>query len=510
MKKIALLLFLILNIVCQSQEDYIDEFTTLKEMDVVKPITDDYFDLKIYIFMDVNSCMVCQGMIPELEKYFEGKNLKIQKIIFFSGASKKTAEDYKKENNWDYEIITDYNNIYTDYYKITMLPAFLILNNKNQVMFVDKLGGIRTTSSKLDSILNYAKENKTNDVDKRIIKSMPVVGPPQKKIIYTSHTRTIQYLEKTNEYLINSDYGKDIYIMDSNAVYNHKYNLDEMLKQENTSGDNIVDLVFDEESNNLAMCINTIGVLHHLFIYNTITKETELGSLEYIRHNIPKFRAGLDIAYSPKSNHIYLNIDWSDHLKKSTSEKEPQLYIFDLADSAIIKRIIEYKPTIRDNYDIWGFAYTLPLVVEDRLFCTNMFSTELFEFDLKGNFVKKYGIYNSENYRYNPKPMESRHRDEYMYFRGRASINENLLFDKATKKIYIYYQNKVETTKENLKLMLRVPTKHYLVEVSNDPDSKCNEYELPENHVPFYINNGVVRTTTNEDGLKIHIVDLKK
>lgn len=181
MKKIALLLFLILNIVCQSQEDYIDEFTTLKEMDVVKPITDDYFDLKIYIFMDVNSCMVCQGMIPELEKYFEGKNLKIQKIIFFSGASKKTAEDYKKENNWDYEIITDYNNIYTDYYKITMLPAFLILNNKNQVMFVDKLGGIRTTSSKLDSILNYAKENKTNDVDKRIIKSMPVVGPPQKK-----------------------------------------------------------------------------------------------------------------------------------------------------------------------------------------------------------------------------------------------------------------------------------------------------------------------------------------
>lgn len=76
--------------------DYISEFSDLKEGTILESISEEYFDLKLYIFMDVNSCFVCQDMIPELDKYLTNNDLKVEKVIFFGGASKNMALDYKK------------------------------------------------------------------------------------------------------------------------------------------------------------------------------------------------------------------------------------------------------------------------------------------------------------------------------------------------------------------------------------------------------------------------------
>lgn len=489
-------------------EDYIQEFTDLKDGDSVKPLTETDFDLRLYIFLDMNSCFVCKEMIPELDLLLNQPDLNLEKVIFFSGVKKETAEDYVAEKGWKFNLVIDYNNIYTDFYKIKKIPVYIITDNKGKILNVDKLGGVKTTRKKIDTILEYARSNRVERIDPRIMSSDTVYTEDFKKI-YTSHVRNLIYLEKANEYFFNSDADKFIHRIDNKGKVIETIYLDDILATIDKDAFNLIDFAYDEETQDLTMNMNTGDVVQHIMFYNTKTKKLKLARIGDIRVDGVLMKSGLDIEYSSLNGLVYLNLDFGGFSEKAKTEKEPQLLIYKVNDSiAEISDIIEYKPLVRDKNDIWAFSYSLPLVIGNRLLTTNMYSTEVFEFDLDGKYKKKYGIYNSKYYRYNPKPMVSKERDEYSYFRGRASINEELLYDKTTDKIYVYFQNRGKVDEENLKLGPRTPTKHYLVEVSDDENSKCIEFELPKNHVPFYIDNGIVHTTTNDDGIVIHRVKL--
>lgn len=388
-----------------------------------------------------------------------------------------------------------------------MLPAFIILKSNNELMFVDKLGGLRTTSSKLDSIVKIAKIEKLRRVKENnlsIIESHSIVDKNGKPI-YTSHIRKIKFLEKTNEYILNYDYGKEIYKLDSNGKIIYTYNLDEMLKNHNKIGVNIIHFVFDEDSAELAMNINTGGVEQHLFLYNTLNEQSYLKPISNLRDSEKGIKPALDIGYSSINKNFFLNLDYKGFLKKNNGLSEPQLYIIDITNELdSTKSYINYLPSIRKNNDIWGFNYTFSLIVNGKIYCTNMLSTELYEFNLDGVFIKKYEMPLSKFYRFNPIPMESTKANEYRFFRGRASINEDILFDSYNDKKYIYFQNMDFVDSSNVKLSRRVPTKHYLIELKENNEIFFLEIELPKNHVPFHIYRNEIFTTTNEDGLKIH------
>jgi len=64
-------------------------------------------------------------------------------------------------------------------------------------------------------------------------------------------------------------------------------------------------------------------------------------------------------------------------------------------------------------------------------------------------------------------------------------------------------------TKDNLKLDLRNPKDDILFELCEDENQTPEEYLLPSEHIPFYIDNEIVYTSTNKDGLKIYKVKLK-
>lgn len=139
--KSALQLFFLVFCLAYSSDDYLTEYSDLKEGDTLKTLTDEKFDLHLYIFLDMNSCFVCQDMAPNLQNLLDQPDIKLEKIIFFSGTNKKSAEEYADSKNWNFEIITDYNNIYTNFYKIKRIPAYLILGKNGEVLNVDKLGG---------------------------------------------------------------------------------------------------------------------------------------------------------------------------------------------------------------------------------------------------------------------------------------------------------------------------------------------------------------------------------
>lgn len=507
--KLILLLFFITVGNAYSADDYVKDFSNLKEGDTLKTLTEEKYDLHLYIFLDMNSCFVCQDMAPELQNILDQPDINLEKIIFFSGSKKKAAEEYAKNKNWAFDIVVDYNNIFTDFYNIKKIPTYLILGKNGEVLNVDKLGGTKTTTMKLDSILRYARANK-DKVDNRILSSFEILTEDNENI-YSSHVRNIIYLEKSDEYLLNTDAGNFIRKVNNKGKVIENIYLDSILKPLNKKSFNINDFVFNENSQDLVMIMNTDDIKEKILHYNFSSKKIKLGPVDFVRNEIPGYRAGLDIEYSSISEKYYLNLKYNNFYKKLASDKEPQLFKFRIQDSnAIIEDTISYLPSVRQYNNIWAFFYTFPLVVNDRLLATNMLSTELFEFDLNGNFKNKYGIYNSKYYRYNPKSMQSTEHNEYTHFRGRASINEAILYDKSTHKIYIYFQNVQNVNEDNLKLGTRIPTIQYLVEVSDDKNSICNEYELPEDNVPFYINNGVVQTSTNEDGLRIHRVKLEQ
>lgn len=507
--KSALQLFFLVFCLAYSSDDYLTEYSDLKEGDTLKTLTDEKFDLHLYIFLDMNSCFVCQDMAPNLQNLLDQPDIKLEKIIFFSGTNKKSAEEYADSKNWNFEIITDYNNIYTNFYKIKRIPAYLILGKNGEVLNVDKLGGTKTTTMKLDSILRYARANKDKS-DDRILSTIEILTEDNENI-YSSHVRNIIYLEKTDEYLFNTDASDFIRRANNTGKIIETIYLDSVLKHLNMGAYNINDFVFNEVTQDLVMIMNSDDIKEKILHYNLKSKNIKIGPVDFIRNKIPNYKAGLDIEYSNLSDRYYLNLNYSDFYNKLATDKEPQLFKFNInGNIAVIEDTIKYLPSVRKSNDIWAFYYTFPLIIKDRLFTTNMLSSEVFEFDLNGNFKNKYGIYNSKYYRYSPKPMQSTDHNEYTYFRGRASINEALLFDKATHKIYIYFQNVLNVNEDNLILGKRIPTKHYLAEVTDDLNSVCNEYELPEDNVPFYINYGIVHTSTNEDGLKIYRLKIEK
>jgi len=485
---------------------YVEDFIEAKEGEIFKVINKDNFDLRLYVFTDVNACFVSQSNIPDILKILSLDGKKVESVLFFSSTKAETAKEIAKSNNWEYEVIADYNNLYSDYYKIKKLPSFIILDSKGKVLFADKLGGAKSTNEKLINISNSV--TKFESIDKRIMKTI-VLKNEKYGNIFTSHIRKINFNSNDSTYLIGYDYETHLYKFDKSGKLIIKYEINEWM-QENQA-ENMIDYSFYDNYKKFVANLNTKGVIQHLFYYDLEKKKQILFNLDSIRNKFDSLKGYIEIAFNEKNNNLYLSLrPVKKSIDKLLNPLNPITYkLLKLNKNLNFEKLIPMKFSIGDRSVSAFSSECLPFINNDKLYVTSMFADEVFGMDEDGEIEKTYKVVNSKYYRYNPEGMKNIERNEYSFFRGRASINYNVLFDKTQKKLYLYFQNLTTITNENIKLSLRNPKENVLIELTDDINANPEEYLLPNEHEPFYIDNGIVHTTTNEDGLRLYHVKLK-
>lgn len=505
--RITLLILLISICTLSAEEDYVNNFFYSKIGDSLSTISNDKHQLRLYIFLDQNSCMVCQEIIPQLYDILS-KEIVLESIIFFSGNDNEYVRGYAEERNWKYKLIADYNNLYSKYYGIRQLPSYILLDDKGIVLYRDKLGGINTTKNILDSLINEVKDLKTSDDDVEFIKSVKVFKDNGKPI-YASHLRNNYYIKfkEDEHFLINNDMTKIIYKVNLNGEVIGKIEIDELLKYHDTYGDNLVDYVYKPQSGDLVCFVNIAGVIPRILHYNFLNNESYLFELPEIENNI---RTGMHIEYDPNSENYFFDLRLNKNKESKIMKEYNQLIIFNrTGETSKVKKIIKSTNKMFDSQKYIIFNYAYPSFINGSLYFTNMLSSEVLELSSKGELQNHYEINNSKYYRYNPAPMDETDRAGHMFFRSRASINNSLLIDKKTNKIYVHFQNMHKINDEDIVLGLRNPSDYYLVQVYPSKEDKCVEYRLPTGHLPFHIEDGIIYTSTNKNGLEIHKLRLK-
>ncbi|MBX3043404.1 MAG: hypothetical protein KIT33_05425 [Candidatus Kapabacteria bacterium] len=108
------------------------DFCTLKKGDKVKLLNNSNNRNVVYIFTDINSCFSCYESI----KYIEIVSIKndFTAIVVLDGLNKSEAENLKKENGWDIDVIGDETGLYHSYYKISLKPSILGLSKDGLVI----------------------------------------------------------------------------------------------------------------------------------------------------------------------------------------------------------------------------------------------------------------------------------------------------------------------------------------------------------------------------------------
>jgi len=505
-----LLTFFLLYFNAMAQSDsYLSEFTMLKEGDIVKPLTKQPKDLRVYLFLDQNSCAVCLHIIPEIREIVADESLNIEYVIFFSNIDSKSANEIAEQKDWKYEIITDFNNVYTDFYKIKQLPTYFIADKDGKILFADKLGGTRTKKSVLLNTLEIARNNRVRK-DGRIISSIEINNHFGNRI-HTSHIRKIIYDSKDKMYIFNYDASAYLYFVKDDGNFLNFLPLDSILQKYGERADNLIDIQYLPESNELVMNMHTLGVLQHILHYNLSTNESKLLNLKHLERREPMIKPGLNLAHIKSVDTYFISLYFKQMKLEDFKGGIPQILI--LKDSlnglANLMDIIYYEMESRKGIEDENWGHKVLKVYDDNVYSIQMFGYEVIEMNVSGDIKNIYEIKNSKYYRYNPEPMKNYQREEYTYFRSRASINEDLLIDETNGKIYVYFQNMHPVDETTVKLGNKNPTNHYLIQVGCEDGEICGEYHLPKDHIPFHIENGIVHTSTNEGGLTIHQVRLE-
>ncbi len=96
--------------------------------DTVRVLTpQNSYRIRIYIFLDKSSCVVCQKNIPVLYEKFRDDT--VEYVTFLNEFTQLEAETYRNEAGWEFPVVGDPYQIYRSYYRIRWLPALLVLDD---------------------------------------------------------------------------------------------------------------------------------------------------------------------------------------------------------------------------------------------------------------------------------------------------------------------------------------------------------------------------------------------
>ncbi len=215
-KLIFLVIIISISVKFSFSQNKINDFTDLKVDDYIELLkANKDIDVNFYIFADPSSCYTC---LMSINAYYSTiSNLfKANFVLFLNSADSHYSNLIKEEYKWNFEIIPDPINAYKNFFKIKLMPLFIVSDNNGKILFINKCGGTDVSLNQMISLINESKKNKgINEIYSNLteIKRIKILDDN----IQSDNNVSISYCSKYNKYLLLYSNLHKLFIIDSSG-----------------------------------------------------------------------------------------------------------------------------------------------------------------------------------------------------------------------------------------------------------------------------------------------------
>jgi hypothetical protein len=470
------------------------------------------YDLRLYIFININSCKICNSNLSVILQNFSKKNVEI--VIFLSSITQADAEVEKNNNKWDCHVIGDEFNIYNEYYKVKYQPLLLVLTNEGQVLDYAKLGN----DISVNKIKNYIKESKVKKNDFNIYfeeigrvyirkDTSYVLSGYHRDMIYNKINNKfyLRNLMKPSLYVINSEGKVEKIISKKNhpslTGYQSYYNIG-WLDSDSTI------ILYDMQNK---MNKNNSNYQRTIQFYN-IYSDSLSEAIEFRPHLSGKRNKEGNNIFCLPDIHYFVNSfgqsSYPSNKNFSFSDDDTLIFLYN-TDGEYITGFDKPDSTIKKHKVSTWFHHCFGIDDNNNLISIQSFSNLLKFWNTKGELLKVQSLNMGKNFRvidFDIKDSLSR-QDAAEINNKITRTRHTILFDKINKYSLITYENETYPDSVIDPFSDKILIEKYLV--ISDENGYCitgEPVQIPSSCIPFYFNDSIIIATELDSKKRLQIV----
>lgn len=461
----------------------------------------------LYIFADESSCFTCMMSIqPIISTIRSGGHTKA--TLFLRGASPEYIQNLSQKYEWgDFGIVDDRIGAYMDKYRIKNVPFYLLVDAQGAICDMGEVGSVRFDLKRLLSIVRRIEEEGWASLQQQplaVLKRIPVMDGQQP--LLAGRTRFLSYVPETGEYIILVPSSLSYAIADSGGVVKHK-----------------VDLENFEHFNALSpfpMSLTpTPGVL--------LGGDSDLETVERVLYYLDYIRDSLVLLHAPKNTDLYkigfeyictpdrrilIGLHPGEYAMLDSSKDFRTTMMLDSLGNPI--RTFGAVPAHYREVYLDGFYWTAFACDEKgRIYQMHNLGDMVYVYTPEGVLTDSvrcrfdttmwYGAWREKAAELNlASSLEAKKE-----FGEITSKLHSLLYDESRKNLYVVYTNRTLPGKQASTGKLY----YYVHQASNSQSGPVHDIAIPNNGIPFHIDNDVLYTTelSADNSLEIVVYSLR-
>lgn len=457
----------------------------------------------LFIFADESSCYTCMLSLHAIADGVKAKN-KTSTVLFLRGASQQFIDKLAHEYGWNFTVVDDPIGAYAEKFRVRNTPFYLLVDARGRIWDMGVISSVQfdfdVMMETVDGILLQAKEARENT-------SLPELRRRKlmdrsKQFITAGKVRFCSYLPESKGYCFLIPNAHAYVVTDSNGIVQRSVNMSTLKYIDvltplpiNATARPSTILCADSE-------METAERILYYWNYNT-DSVTRLSTLQ----NTDAYNVGFEIIYTP-ARRIILGLHPTSFENTREVKGVNSLMMLDSLARPVAKfgRI----PPHYYQYSLEGF-YWMALAVDSKgcIYQFHNLSDRLYVYTPEGE------LRDSIPCSFDPATWYNDWREKAFALSDTSALEERKAFgdiiskvhwlyiDESTQDIYISYTNRKQRHEQQPAGQLY----YFLHRIAADGKNADTDIPLPENTVPFRIDNGVVYTTQLAEDNSLSIVE---
>jgi hypothetical protein len=173
----------------------------------------------LYVFFEERNCITCFHNLSVYTKVLN-EEYSINIVGFLIGQTQEFADKYKEMNDMNLNLVGDKLHLYSNNYKVNIMPFYFIADNQGNILAMDKCGGGNLRLAHLRAVLDNIKEteslNRYNLSNLKEVSRKTVVDSLEQPISFGKNASFVQNDDK----LIINDIQSNKYFIYKNDKLN--------------------------------------------------------------------------------------------------------------------------------------------------------------------------------------------------------------------------------------------------------------------------------------------------
>ena len=457
-------------------------YTDLKLGDTIRVYEEGNYQYRVFAFISDNNCFTCMKSLVNVCNYLNNDTCKIVSIV--STKYDNFLEKFKKDYQWNYDLIIDKIGAYRHLYKINQDPVYIITNNNGVINYIGVPGSAKLFN--FDTIKNITKNLKSNSKINDIFSNYLDI-----KELTSSH----EIFEKNNFSPYSGYFNKNanLYLISSLT--------DNVLYKFSETGDLVDKIDFSNFINRHTLVKGANNQIKpHIFSIENMMN----GSIFEIDFNNKKIDTVLTCNWDTLKSYA---LPWVRSLMINDTTFIINQYSYSQSKIAEIPSMkVYFKNGSTSNigkFDSKYIQYYLPsytysflcLGNNSNIYEIQNLSDTIHLYNLSGKVIKNiYCDFDTTTYkRLSKEKLSSLNKStpieqimDLQYHQSSISDESGILYDLVKSNIYVIYQTKVRTVGGE------IVVNKYLHSPFVNKNHKIHDLKLPNNSIPVDISDDII------------------